>query len=136
MSSGDGYIIPLVVLVVAFQFSIQASVCCEYFLNIEVDVAIRHCCSRRDAADTRGDIDISVGSTAGFGAVFSTFLMMQFKCFGLLDTPYEWIGVIGLMIITMAVCSLVGFFNAFFDCGYKLPPFITTIATLYACAAH
>ncbi len=79
-----------------------------------------------------GDIDISVGSVAGFGAVFSTFLMMRFNCFGLLDTPYEWIGVIGFMIITMAVCSLVGFLNAFFIVDVKMPAFIVTIATMWA----
>jgi len=79
-----------------------------------------------------GDIDISVGSVAGFGAVFSTFLMMKFSCFGLLNTPYEWIGVIGFMIITLAVCSLVGFLNAFLIVDLKLPAFIVTIATMWA----
>jgi ribose transport system permease protein len=79
-----------------------------------------------------GDIDISVGSVAGFGAVFSTFLMMKFSCFGLLNTPYEWIGVIGFIIITVATCSLVGFLNAFLIVDMKMPAFIVTIATLWA----
>ena len=79
-----------------------------------------------------GDIDISVGSVAGFAAVFSTFLMMRFNCFGLLNTPYEWIGVIGFMIITLAVCSLVGFLNAFLIVDIKMPAFIVTIATMWA----
>lgn len=79
-----------------------------------------------------GDIDISVGSTAGFAAVFSTFLMMQFNCFGLMGTPFEWIGVLGFMVITAAVCSLIGFLNAFLIVDIKLPGFITTIGTLYA----
>jgi len=78
-----------------------------------------------------GDIDISVGSTAGFAAVFSTFIMMQFNCFGMLDTPNEWIGVFICMIITLGICSLVGILNAFLIVDFKLPAFIATIATLY-----
>lgn len=79
-----------------------------------------------------GDIDISVGSTAGFGAVFSTFLMMRYNCFGMLGGPNEWIGVLLCMIITIIVCSAVGFVNAGLVVNLKLPPFIATIATLYA----
>lgn len=78
-----------------------------------------------------GDIDISVGSTAGFGAVFSAFLMMKYNCFGMLGTPNEWIGVLLCMIITILVCSIVGFVNAGLVVNLKLPPFIATIATLY-----
>jgi len=78
-----------------------------------------------------GDIDISVGSVAGFGAVFSTFLMMKFSCFGLLNTSYEWVGVIGFMIITLVVCSLIGFLNAFLIVDMKMNAFIVTIATLW-----
>lgn len=79
-----------------------------------------------------GDIDISVGSTAGLGAVLSTYLMMEFNCFGMLDTPNEWIGVILCMIITIIVCSGVGLINAGLIVNLKLPPFIATIATLYS----
>jgi ribose transport system permease protein len=79
-----------------------------------------------------GDIDISVGSTAGFGAVFSTFLMMRYNCFGMLGSPTEWIGVLLSMIITIIVCSAVGFVNAGLVVHLKLPPFIATIATLYS----
>ena len=78
-----------------------------------------------------GDIDISVGSTAGFGAVLSTFIMMQFNCFGMLNTSFEWIGVLICMIITLAVCSIVGFINGYLIVDVKLPAFIATIATLY-----
>ena len=79
-----------------------------------------------------GDIDISVGSTAGFSAVFSTFLMMEYNCFGMLDTGSEWIGVLLCMLITIIVCSGVGFINAALVVNLKLPPFIATIATLYS----
>jgi ribose transport system permease protein len=79
-----------------------------------------------------GDIDISVGSTAGFGAVFSTYLMMEYSCFGLLGTSNEWIGVLLCMLITIIACSTVGFINAGLVVYLRLPPFIATIATLYA----
>ncbi len=79
-----------------------------------------------------GDIDISVGSTAGFGGVFSAFLMMEFNCFGMLGTPYEWIGVLLCMLITLVVCSVVGFINAGLVVNLRLPGFIATIATLYS----
>ena len=79
-----------------------------------------------------GDIDISVGSTAGFGAVFSTFLMMEYNCFGMLGTELEWIGVLLCMLITIVLCSAVGFINAALVVNLKLPPFIATIATLYS----
>ena len=79
-----------------------------------------------------GDIDISVGSVAGFGAVFSAYIMLKSSVFGLLNTPYEWIGVIVIMLITLAVCSLVGFLNAFLVVDVKLPAFIVTIATMWA----
>jgi len=79
-----------------------------------------------------GDIDISVGSVAGFGAVFSTFIMMKFNCFGLLNTPNEWIGVIFSIIICLIVCSVFGFINAFFIVDMKMPAFIVTIATMWA----
>ncbi len=77
-----------------------------------------------------GDMDISVGSTAGLGAVLGTKLMMDWKCFGLLETQLEWIGVIAIMIITMVICSVVGFLNAALVVKVKLPAFIATIATL------
>ena len=77
-----------------------------------------------------GDIDISVGSTAGLAAVLGTKLMMDWKCFGLLDTPYEWIGVIAIMLLTMILLSSIGFINAFFVVKVNIPPFVATIATL------
>ena len=77
-----------------------------------------------------GDIDISVGSTAGLGAVLGTKLMMDWRCFGLLETPYEWIGVIAIMLLTMLICSLVGVVNALLVVKLRVPPFVATIATL------
>jgi len=79
-----------------------------------------------------GDIDISVGSTAGLGSVLSAHLMMQTNVFGMLGTSNEWLGVILIMILTMIICSLVGVVNATLVVILKIPPFIATISTLYA----
>jgi ribose transport system permease protein len=79
-----------------------------------------------------GDIDISVGSTAGFGAVFGTYLMTATNCLGMQGTPQEGVGVILCMAITMAFCSIFGFVNAFLIVNLKLSSFIATIATLYS----
>ena len=79
-----------------------------------------------------GDIDISVGSVAGFGAVFGAYIMVTTHCLGMQETPYEALGVILCMVITMIFCSIFGFVNAFLIVTLKLPPFIATIATLYS----
>ncbi|MBN1298144.1 MAG: ABC transporter permease [Actinobacteria bacterium] len=79
-----------------------------------------------------GDFDISVGSVAGLGAVLSGILMLKTSCLGFLNTPYEWIGVIGCIIITMAICSIVGFINGYLVVDLKLPAFVATIGTMWA----
>jgi len=128
-----GILIPLIVLVLLFYFINNAFLSAPNVFSILKVLAFYGIVAVGETLlILGGDIDISVGSVAGFGAVFSTFLMMKFNCFGLLNTPYEWIGVIGFMIITMAVCSLVGFLNAFLIVDIKLPAFITTIATMWA----
>jgi len=78
-----------------------------------------------------GDFDISVGSQAGLGAVFSGFLMLKTSCFGLSNTPYEWIGVVVCIIITLAICSIVGFLNGYLVVDLKLPAFVVTIGTMW-----
>jgi ribose transport system permease protein len=127
-----GILIPLIVMIIAFSFinsgfyslpnvfSVLKTLAFYGIVAVGVTLII-----------IGGDIDISVGSTAGFGAVFSAFIMMQFQCFGMWGTPNEWIGVIICMIITLAVCSIVGFANAYLIVDVKLPAFIATIATLY-----
>jgi len=79
-----------------------------------------------------GDIDISVGSTAGLGAIVSTTMMMEWNCFGMLGMRAEWVGVLICIILAIAVCSVVGFINATLIVKIKLPAFIATIATLNA----
>jgi ribose transport system permease protein len=128
-----GILIPLVVLVLFFYFFNHGFLSAPNIFSVMKVMAFYGIVGVGETlVILGGDIDISVGSVAGFGAVFSTFLMMKFNCFGLLNTPYEWIGVIGFMIITIAVCSLVGFLNAFLIVDMKMPAFIVTIATLWA----
>lgn len=128
-----GVIIPLIVLILLFYFLNPAFLSPPNIFSILKVLAFYGIVAVGETLlILGGDIDISVGSVAGFGAVFSTFLMMHFSCFGLLNTPYEWIGVIGCMIITIAVCSLVGFLNAFLIVDMKMPAFIVTIGTLWA----
>ncbi len=79
-----------------------------------------------------GDIDISVGSTAGLGAIVSTSMMMEYNCFGMLGTGAEWFGVLLCIIIAVLICSIVGIVNAVLIVKIKLPAFIATIATLYS----
>lgn len=77
-----------------------------------------------------GDIDISVGSTAGLGAIVSTTIMMEGNCFGLLGTQGEWFGVFLCILLGMLICASVGIINAILIVKVKLPAFIATIATL------
>lgn len=128
-----GILIPMIVLIVVFQvlntgFLSEANI----FSMLKTMAFYGIVAVGETLIIISGDIDISIGSTAGFAAVFSTFIMMQFNCFGLMGTPFEWIGVLGIMVITAAVCSLIGFLNAFLIVDIKLPGFITTIGTLYA----
>lgn len=79
-----------------------------------------------------GDADISVGSTAAFGAVFSTWLMLSTKCFGMMDTAKEGWGLLICVLITMAVAAVVGFLNSVMVVRMNLPPMIATVATKYS----
>lgn len=128
-----GVIIPLIVLILLFYFLNHGFLSAPNIFSVLKVLAFYGIVAVGETLlILGGDIDISVGSVAGFGAVFSTFLMMKFSCFGLLNTPYEWIGVILCMLITLAACSLVGFLNGFLIVDMKMPAFIVTIATLWA----
>ena len=59
-----------------------------------------------------------------------TKLMMDWNCFGLMETQLEWLGVIAIMLLTMVICSVVGIVNALLVVKVKIPPFVATIATL------
>lgn len=79
----------------------------------------------------QGDSDISTGASAGFSAVFGTAIMLETKCFGMLNTPQEGIGVFLCILIAMAVGVIIGFGNACMVVKLKMPPFIATVAMQY-----
>jgi ribose transport system permease protein len=79
-----------------------------------------------------GDFDISVGSTAGLGAITSTSIMLGTSCFGLLGTGLEGLGVVLSCLASVLICACVGVINAFLIVKIKLSAFIATISTLYA----
>jgi len=79
-----------------------------------------------------GDIDISVGSMAAFGSVFSCWMMLATKCFGMQTTQMEWLGIVLCIAITMAVACIIGTLNALMVVKLNLPAFIATVATKYS----
>jgi ribose transport system permease protein len=68
-----------------------------------------------------GEIDVSVGSVAGFGAIMITFLATKFN-----------VPLIPAFLITLVLCGLMGTVNGVLIVKYRLPPFVATIAMLYA----
>jgi len=66
-----------------------------------------------------GEIDISVGQVAGLGAILGTWFMTH-------NVP-----VIPSILITLAICSLVGIVNGVLVSYIKVSAFIATIGMLY-----
>jgi len=79
-----------------------------------------------------GDIDLSVGSMAAFGSVFSCWMMIVTQCFGMMDGGGEWLGIALCILATMAVACVIGALNAFMVVKLNLPPFIATVAMKYS----
>ena len=67
-----------------------------------------------------GEIDISVGSVAGFGAAIGTFLAVN-----------SGVNLALAILIAIFVCGLIGLFNGILIVKYKLPAFIITIGMMY-----
>ena len=67
-----------------------------------------------------GNIDLSIGSVVGMSAMISATLMSK----GIMSAP--------LAILTTIVCCLVvGLINGFLVGKFKLPPFISTLGTMF-----
>lgn len=66
-----------------------------------------------------GNIDLSIGSVAGMSAMMTATLMT--------------VGVnpIIAMLITLAVCMVIGVINGILVGKFKLPPFIATLGTMF-----
>ena len=67
-----------------------------------------------------GEIDISIGSVAGMGAIMVTWLASR------IGLPPVF-----AIIVTLVACSVVGLVNGVLVVKFKLPPFVATIAALY-----
>jgi len=67
-----------------------------------------------------GEIDISVGSVAGLGAIIAAYLM----------TAAGW-PIAAAIAFALLMCAFVGFFNGFLITRLSVPAFIATIGMLY-----
>lgn len=79
----------------------------------------------------QGNSDISTGASASFSAVFGTALMLNTNCFGMMETPNEWLGVLLCVVVAMLVGAAIGAINATMVVRYRMPPFIATVGMQY-----
>ena len=68
-----------------------------------------------------GQIDLSIGAVAGFGALFSAILMVKM---GL----SIWLG----LILSLITCAFFGLVNGILSIKVKIPSFLTTLGTMFA----
>ena len=68
-----------------------------------------------------GNIDLSLGSVVGMSAMISATLMSS-------GVPV-WVS----LLITLAACLIVGLINGVLVGKFRLPPFIATLGTMFAC---
>ena len=76
----------------------------------------------------QGDMDISTGAEAGFGAVFGTALMLNTSCMGMQGTAMEWLGITICIAFAMAFGMVIGALNAVMVVKLNMPGFIATTA--------
>lgn len=76
-----------------------------------------------------GGIDLSVGSTLGLSGIVAGFLMqgVPVEALGVVLFPPVWV----VVVLVCAVGALVGLVNGIFVAKFKVPPFVTTLGTLY-----
>lgn len=128
-----GIFVALIALIVLFSVTRPAFLSVENIASLLATMAFIGIVSIGETLlIVGGDFDISVGSTAGLGAIISTYIMVETSCFGLLGTGMEGIGVLLCCLIAIAACACVGVVNAFLVVKIRLSAFISTIATLYA----
>lgn len=77
-----------------------------------------------------GGIDLSVGSTLGLAGVVAGALMqgVPLGIFGVVAYPPVWV----VVVLTCALGAFVGLVNGILIARFKVPPFVTTLGTLYA----
>jgi erythritol transport system permease protein len=75
-----------------------------------------------------GGIDLSVGSLAGLGGMVAGYLLTQgIVIAGVAHFP----PVVIVILVTLAVCLVVGFINGWLVAKAGVAPFIATLGTLY-----
>ena len=75
-----------------------------------------------------GGIDLSVGSIAGLGGMVAGYVLTQGILLGSsIYYPPAWIAI----LLTLAVCLLVGVLNGWLVSKAGVAPFIATLGTLY-----
>ncbi|MGN6550078.1 MAG: ABC transporter permease [Pararhizobium sp.] len=74
-------------------------------------------------------IDLSVGSTLGLSGVVAGFFMQGVPLgpFGVVIYPSVWV----VAVIACALGAFVGLINGVLIARFKVPPFVTTLGTLY-----
>jgi erythritol transport system permease protein len=75
-----------------------------------------------------GGIDLSVGSVAGLGGMVAGFLLTQGLFYG---GAVHYPPVAIIILITLAVCLVVGLLNGWLVAKAGVAPFIATLGTLY-----
>jgi erythritol transport system permease protein len=75
-----------------------------------------------------GGIDLSVGSLAGLGGIVAGYLLTQGVLLGGVNL-YPPVAVV--ILITLAVCIVVGLLNGWLVAKASVAPFIATLGTLY-----
>jgi len=115
----------LIVIVLAFSISIEGFVSIRNYINIVyhsvfigiLAIAISYCL-------ISGNLDLSVESMAGFGAIFSAWLCGSSTfASGYLINPY-----LGLLIV-VGIGALLGLINAFFVVRLNINSFLVTLST-------
>ena len=75
-----------------------------------------------------GGIDLSVGSLAGLGGMVAGYLLTQGVLIGSVDR-YPPVAIV--ILVTLAVCIVVGLLNGWLVAKAGVAPFIATLGTLY-----
>jgi ribose/xylose/arabinose/galactoside ABC-type transport system permease subunit len=75
-----------------------------------------------------GGIDLSVGSQIGLAAIVAALLIRD--CFGAVDATAA--GMIAASLVGIGVGGLVGFFNGIMVTTFRVPPFVVTLAMMWA----
>jgi ribose transport system permease protein len=115
----------LVLCVIAFSSTIDGFFSIRNYINIIYhSVFIGLLAIAESYCLISGNLDLSVESMAGFGAIFSAWLCGTSPfASGLSLNPF-----IGLFIV-MSIGALVGLFNGFFIIRFKIHSFLVTLST-------